>query len=148
MHIAQGVLKSINVNKLTKCGVKFVFWVRMCRCGCAHGHCDRHIYVNMWMDMCVSVGVCSRQLIFIYSCVTPYTTHYWYVHRWQTGSLCSTTRWAETSRRLRRYAHTQKKTLTHTHFMYNTLCTRQHIHACAGRRVHDRGVACSRHGSR
>ena len=27
MHIAQGVLKSINVNKLTKCGVKFVFWV-------------------------------------------------------------------------------------------------------------------------
>ena len=27
MHIAQGVLKAINVNKLTKCGVKFVFWV-------------------------------------------------------------------------------------------------------------------------
>ena len=27
MHIAQGVLKSINVNKLTKCGVHFVFWV-------------------------------------------------------------------------------------------------------------------------
>lgn len=27
MHIAQGILKSINVNKLTKCGVKFVFWV-------------------------------------------------------------------------------------------------------------------------
>eukprot|EP00472_Partenskyella_glossopodia_P006503 CAMPEP_0197529832 /NCGR_PEP_ID=MMETSP1318-20131121/29832_1 /TAXON_ID=552666 /ORGANISM="Partenskyella glossopodia, Strain RCC365" /LENGTH=399 /DNA_ID=CAMNT_0043085441 /DNA_START=118 /DNA_END=1317 /DNA_ORIENTATION=+ len=27
MHIAQGILKAINVNKLTKCGVKFVFWV-------------------------------------------------------------------------------------------------------------------------
>eukprot|EP01006_Ploeotia_vitrea_P006537 TRINITY_DN13642_c0_g1_i1.p1 TRINITY_DN13642_c0_g1~~TRINITY_DN13642_c0_g1_i1.p1 ORF type:complete len:399 (-),score=243.39 TRINITY_DN13642_c0_g1_i1:62-1258(-) len=27
MHIAQGVLKAINVNKLTQCGVKFVFWV-------------------------------------------------------------------------------------------------------------------------
>mmetsp|Transcript_45669 Transcript_45669/g.73428 ORF Transcript_45669/g.73428 Transcript_45669/m.73428 type:complete len:377 (+) Transcript_45669:78-1208(+) len=27
MHIAQGILKSINVNKLTKCGVKFIFWV-------------------------------------------------------------------------------------------------------------------------
>jgi tyrosyl-tRNA synthetase len=27
MHIAQGVLKAINVNKLTSVGVKFVFWV-------------------------------------------------------------------------------------------------------------------------
>eukprot|EP00882_Tetradesmus_deserticola_P017635 GHRQ01018895.1.p1 GENE.GHRQ01018895.1~~GHRQ01018895.1.p1 ORF type:complete len:311 (+),score=149.50 GHRQ01018895.1:557-1489(+) len=27
MHIAQGVLKAINVNKLTKCGVTFKFWV-------------------------------------------------------------------------------------------------------------------------
>jgi len=27
MHIAQGILKSINVNKLTKAGCKFVFWV-------------------------------------------------------------------------------------------------------------------------
>ncbi|GAB5359403.1 hypothetical protein AAMO2058_000540800 [Amorphochlora amoebiformis] len=27
MHIAQGILKAINVNKLTKSGVKFVFWV-------------------------------------------------------------------------------------------------------------------------
>jgi len=27
MHIAQGILKSINVNKLTKSGVKFIFWV-------------------------------------------------------------------------------------------------------------------------
>lgn len=27
MHIAQGVLKAINVNKLTKCGVHFKFWV-------------------------------------------------------------------------------------------------------------------------
>lgn len=27
MHIAQGVLKSINVNKLTDSGVDFVFWV-------------------------------------------------------------------------------------------------------------------------
>ncbi|CEM02181.1 unnamed protein product [Vitrella brassicaformis CCMP3155] len=27
MHIAQGILKAINVNKLTKCGCVFVFWV-------------------------------------------------------------------------------------------------------------------------
>ncbi|KDD75145.1 class I (W and Y) tRNA synthetase [Helicosporidium sp. ATCC 50920] len=27
MHIAQGVLKALNVNKLTKCGVHFKFWV-------------------------------------------------------------------------------------------------------------------------
>jgi tyrosyl-tRNA synthetase len=27
MHIAQGILKSINVNKLTKSGCKFIFWV-------------------------------------------------------------------------------------------------------------------------
>mmetsp|Transcript_3085 Transcript_3085/g.4756 ORF Transcript_3085/g.4756 Transcript_3085/m.4756 type:complete len:381 (+) Transcript_3085:13-1155(+) len=27
MHIAQGILKSINVNKLTSCGCIFVFWV-------------------------------------------------------------------------------------------------------------------------
>ncbi|KAL4448296.1 hypothetical protein ABPG75_005515 [Micractinium tetrahymenae] len=27
MHIAQGVLKALNVNKLTKCGVTFKFWV-------------------------------------------------------------------------------------------------------------------------
>ncbi|KAF8060281.1 tyrosine--tRNA ligase 1 [Scenedesmus sp. PABB004] len=27
MHIAQGVLKAINVNKLTRCGVTFKFWV-------------------------------------------------------------------------------------------------------------------------
>jgi tyrosyl-tRNA synthetase len=27
MHIAQGILKSINVNKLTRAGCKFVFWV-------------------------------------------------------------------------------------------------------------------------
>lgn len=27
MHIAQGLLKAINVNKLTACGVEFVFWV-------------------------------------------------------------------------------------------------------------------------
>ena len=27
MHIAQGLLRTINVNKLTKCGVKFVFYV-------------------------------------------------------------------------------------------------------------------------
>jgi len=27
MHIAQGVLKALNVNKLTKCGVNFKFWV-------------------------------------------------------------------------------------------------------------------------
>eukprot|EP00775_Hariotina_reticulata_P007595 gene7595-7799_t len=27
MHIAQGVLKAINVNKLTSCGVTFKFWV-------------------------------------------------------------------------------------------------------------------------
>ncbi|KAL6784989.1 hypothetical protein ACKKBG_A01980 [Auxenochlorella protothecoides x Auxenochlorella symbiontica] len=27
MHIAQGVLKALNVNKLTKCGVTFRFWV-------------------------------------------------------------------------------------------------------------------------
>lgn len=27
MHIAQGVLKSINVNKLTSVGCKFIFWV-------------------------------------------------------------------------------------------------------------------------
>ena len=26
MHIAQGVLKALNVNKLTKCGVTFRFW--------------------------------------------------------------------------------------------------------------------------
>lgn len=26
MHIAQGVLKALNVNKLTKCGVTFKFW--------------------------------------------------------------------------------------------------------------------------
>lgn len=26
MHIAQGVQKCINVNKLTKCGVTFKFW--------------------------------------------------------------------------------------------------------------------------
>ena len=27
MHIAQGVMKALNVNKLTKCGVTFKFWV-------------------------------------------------------------------------------------------------------------------------
>lgn len=27
MHIAQGVLKALNVNKLTKCGITFRFWV-------------------------------------------------------------------------------------------------------------------------
>ncbi|ETO03925.1 hypothetical protein RFI_33477, partial [Reticulomyxa filosa] len=27
MHIAQGILKAINVNKMTKSGVDFVFWV-------------------------------------------------------------------------------------------------------------------------
>ena len=27
MHIAQGILKSINVNKLTKAGGIFIFWV-------------------------------------------------------------------------------------------------------------------------
>lgn len=27
MHIAQGLLKAINVNKLTACGVHFIFWV-------------------------------------------------------------------------------------------------------------------------
>jgi len=27
MHIAQGVMKALNVNKLTKCGVTFRFWV-------------------------------------------------------------------------------------------------------------------------
>ncbi|KAI3426357.1 hypothetical protein D9Q98_008729 [Chlorella vulgaris] len=27
MHIAQGVLKALNVNKLTKCGITFKFWV-------------------------------------------------------------------------------------------------------------------------
>jgi tyrosyl-tRNA synthetase len=27
MHIAQGILKAINVNKLTKAGCKFIFWV-------------------------------------------------------------------------------------------------------------------------
>jgi tyrosyl-tRNA synthetase len=27
MHIAQGILKSINVNKLTSCGCRFIFWV-------------------------------------------------------------------------------------------------------------------------
>lgn len=27
MHIAQGILKMINVNKLTKAGCKFIFWV-------------------------------------------------------------------------------------------------------------------------
>ena len=27
MHIAQGVMKALNVNKLTKCGVHFKFWV-------------------------------------------------------------------------------------------------------------------------
>jgi tyrosyl-tRNA synthetase len=27
MHIAQGILKAINVNKLTQSGCKFVFWV-------------------------------------------------------------------------------------------------------------------------
>jgi tyrosyl-tRNA synthetase len=27
MHIAQGLMKAINVNKLTSCGVHFVFWV-------------------------------------------------------------------------------------------------------------------------
>jgi tyrosyl-tRNA synthetase len=27
MHLAQGIVKAHNVNKLTKCGVKFVFWV-------------------------------------------------------------------------------------------------------------------------
>lgn len=26
MHIAQGVMKCLNVNKLTKCGVRFKFW--------------------------------------------------------------------------------------------------------------------------
>jgi hypothetical protein len=26
MHIAQGVMKGLNVNKLTKCGVRFKFW--------------------------------------------------------------------------------------------------------------------------
>jgi tyrosyl-tRNA synthetase len=26
MHIAQGVLKALNVNKLTKCGITFKFW--------------------------------------------------------------------------------------------------------------------------
>ena len=26
MHIAQGVLKALNVNKMTKCGVHFKFW--------------------------------------------------------------------------------------------------------------------------
>ena len=27
MHIAQGVMKAINVNRLTKAGVTFKFWV-------------------------------------------------------------------------------------------------------------------------
>jgi tyrosyl-tRNA synthetase len=27
MHIAQGVMKALNVNKLTRCGVTFKFWV-------------------------------------------------------------------------------------------------------------------------
>ena len=27
IHIAQGILKAINVNKLTRCGCKFIFWV-------------------------------------------------------------------------------------------------------------------------
>ena len=27
MHIAQGVLRAINVNKLTQCGCEFKFWV-------------------------------------------------------------------------------------------------------------------------
>lgn len=27
MHIAQGVMKALNVNKLTKSGVTFKFWV-------------------------------------------------------------------------------------------------------------------------
>lgn len=27
MHIAQGILKSINVNKMTKAGGIFIFWV-------------------------------------------------------------------------------------------------------------------------
>ena len=27
IHIAQGLLRVINVNKLTKCGIKFKFWV-------------------------------------------------------------------------------------------------------------------------
>lgn len=26
MHIAQGVMKALNVNKLTQCGVRFKFW--------------------------------------------------------------------------------------------------------------------------
>lgn len=26
MHIAQGVMKALNVNKLAKCGVRFKFW--------------------------------------------------------------------------------------------------------------------------
>ena len=26
MHIAQGVMRAINVNKLTKCGITFKFW--------------------------------------------------------------------------------------------------------------------------
>jgi tyrosyl-tRNA synthetase len=29
MHIAQGVLKALNVNKLTKSGVTFKFWCEM-----------------------------------------------------------------------------------------------------------------------
>ena len=27
MHIAQGLLRAMNVNRLTQAGVKFVFWV-------------------------------------------------------------------------------------------------------------------------
>ena len=27
MHIAQGLIRTINTNKLTKCGIKFKFWV-------------------------------------------------------------------------------------------------------------------------
>ena len=27
IHIAQGLLRSINVNKLTKCGIKFIFLI-------------------------------------------------------------------------------------------------------------------------
>jgi tyrosyl-tRNA synthetase len=30
MHIAQGVMKAISVNKLAKCGVRFKFWCGSC----------------------------------------------------------------------------------------------------------------------
>lgn len=31
IHIAQGIMKAINVNKLTKAGCRFIFWVNICK---------------------------------------------------------------------------------------------------------------------